>query len=217
MMRTLNILDSKRIMEKHGVKFAESRLARSVEEALIVANSTGYPVVLKIVSDDVSHKTDVGGVQVGISNDHELQEAFRKMMVSVKRKMPRAKIQGVLVQKMVEDGVNILIGGKKDQQFGQVIAFGLGGIFVEVMEDVAFRIVPIGKKEALEMMAETKGFRILDGYRGKSYDTDAVATLLVKVSKMLEKRGDIAELDLNPVIVLKKGAIAVDARIVLED
>lgn len=216
-MRTLNILESKKIMEKYGVKFADSRLAKSVEEALIVANSIGYPVVLKIVSNDISHKTDVGGVQVGISNDNELQVSFRKMMGSVKRKMSRAKIQGVLVQRMVDDGVNVLIGGKKDPQFGQVIAFGLGGIFVEVMEDVAFRIVPIGKKEAFEMMAETKGFKILDGYRGKSYDTEAIATLITKVSKMLEKRRDVVELDINPVIALKKGAVAVDARMVLED
>ncbi len=216
-MRTLNIVESKKVIEKYGVKFADSRLARSVEEALIVANSIGYPVVLKVVSNEISHKTDVGGVAVGISGDTELQNAFRKIMGSVKRKASRAKVQGMLVQKMVEDGAGVLIGSKRDPQFGQVIAFGLGGTFVEVMEDVAFRIVPIGKKDALDMMAETKGFKILDGYRGKSYDVDAVATLLTKVSKMLEKRRDIVELDINPVIALKKGAVAVDARIVLED
>lgn len=216
-MRTLNILESKKIIEKYGVKFADSRLAKSVEEAMIVANSMGYPVALKIVSNEISHKTDVGGVAVGVANDHELQESFRKIMGSVKRKMPRAKMQGMLVQKMVGDGVNVLIGGKKDPQFGQVVAFGLGGIFVEVMEDVAFRIAPIDKKEALEMMAETRGFKILDGYRGKSYDMDTIATLITKVSKLLDKRKDIAELDINPVIALKKGALAVDARIVLED
>lgn len=214
-MKTLNILESQKIVEKFGVKFAASKLVRSVEEALIVANNLGYPVVLKIVSGEISHKTDVGGVAVGISNDSELQESFRKIMGNVKRKIPKSKIQGIMVQKMVEDGINILIGGKKDPQFGQVVAFGLGGIFVEVMEDVAFRLVPISKKEALEMMAETKGFKVLDGYRGKSYDVDAAATLLTKVSRMLEKRKDIEELDINPVIVLKKGAIAVDARIVL--
>lgn len=216
-MKTLNIVDSKRIIEKYGVKFAESSLVKGVEEALIAASNMGYPVVLKIVSNDISHKTDVGGVAAGISNDSELEESFRKIMGSVKRKSPKARVQGMLVQKMVQDGVNVLIGGKRDPQFGQVVAFGLGGIFVEVMEDVSFRLAPINKKEALEMMAETKGFKILDGYRGKSYDTEAIATLLVKISSLLDKRKDIAELDINPVIALKKGAVAVDARIVLED
>lgn len=216
-MKTLNILDSKKIIEKYGVKFADSRLAKNIEEALIIANSIGYPIALKVVSNEISHKTNVGGVVVGIRNDSELEESFRKIMSNVKRKSSKAKIQGILVQKMIEDGVNVLIGGKKDPQFGQVIAFGLGGVFVELMEDVAFRLAPISKKEALEMMAETKGFKILEGYRGKSYDIDAIAALIVKVSRMLDKRKDIVELDINPVIALKKDAVAVDARIVLGD
>ena len=214
--KSLNIVDSKKLVEKFGVKFAPSSLAKSVDDALLIANNLKYPVVLKVVSDDVSHKSDVGGVAVGIRDDHELQAAYRKMMGSVKKKSKGAKVKGVLVQKMIDDGVDVLIGGKKDPQFGQVIVFGLGGIFVEVMKDVSFRITPVTKKEALEMMAETKGFKILDGYRGKSYDVDAIATLIVKVSKMLEKNKKISELDLNPVIALKKGALAVDARIVLE-
>lgn len=215
-MKTLNIVESRKILEKHGVKFADSRLSKNIDEALMIANSIGYPIVLKVVSNEISHKTDVGGVAVGIQNDRDLEDAFRKMMSIVKRKAAKAKVQGVLVQKMIQDGVNVLIGGKKDSQFGQVVAFGLGGIFVEVMEDVAFRIAPIEKKEALEMMAETKGFKVLDGYRGKSYDIDTLATLVSKISKMLDKRKDIVELDINPVIALKKGAIAVDARIVVD-
>lgn len=216
-MKTLNILDSKKILEKFGVKFARSGLAKSVDEALMAANSIGYPVVIKVISHEISHKTDAGGVVVGIRNDVELQESFRKMMGRVKKKFPRAKISGVVVQKMVEGGADVLIGGKKDPQFGQVIAFGLGGIFVELMDDVAFRLAPINKKEALEMMAETKGFKILEGYRGKSYDIDAIAALIVKVSRMLDRRKDIVELDINPVIALKKDAVAVDARIVIGD
>lgn len=216
-MKTLNILDSKKILEKFGVKFARSGLAKSVDEALMAANSIGYPVVIKVVSHEISHKTDAGGVVVGIRNDVELQESFRKMMGRVKKKFPRAKISGVVVQKMVEGGADVLIGGKRDPQFGQVIAFGLGGIFVELMDDVAFRLAPINKKEALEMMAETRGFKILEGYRGSSYDIDAIASLIVKVSRMLDKRKDIVELDINPVIALKKDAVAVDARIVIGD
>jgi len=215
-MRTLNVLDSKRLMEKYGVRFADSRLASTVEEALILANSIGYPVALKIVSDDISHKTDVGGVAVGIRGDAELESSFREMMKLVKKKLPNAKVKGMLVQKMVDGGVSLLVGGKRDPTFGQMVVFGLGGIFVEVMEDVSMRVAPIGRKEAMEMMAETKGFKILEGYRGKSYDIEAVAQLIVKVSSMLDKRKDIAEMDINPAIVLKKGVLAVDARIVLD-
>ncbi|MBI4894417.1 MAG: acetate--CoA ligase family protein [Candidatus Aenigmarchaeota archaeon] len=215
-MKTLNIVESKRLMEKYGIKFADSRLAKSTEEAMILANSIGYPVALKVVSDDISHKTDVGGVSVGIRGDSELERAFKDMTMSVKKKYPKAKLRGVMVQKMVEDGLNILIGGKRDPQFGQVVVFGLGGIFVEVMEDVAMRVVPVGRKEAMDMMAETKAFKVIDGYRGKSYDAEALAQIIVKVSSMLEKRGDIVEMDINPVIALKKGAVAVDARIVLD-
>ena len=215
-MKTLNVADSKKLLEKHGLKFVDSILCASVDAAMVAANNVGYPVAMKIVSDDISHKTDVGGVEVGIRNDRDLEEAFRRMMNSVKKKMPKAKVKGVMIQSMVEDGVNVFVGGKRDPQFGQVVVFGLGGIFVEVMEDVSFRLAPITRKDAMDMMAETKGFKILDGYRGKSYDIEALAQILVKVSKMLEKRKDIVEMDINPVIALRKGAVAVDARIVVD-
>lgn len=215
-MKTLNVSDSKRILEKNGVKFADSIVASNVDAAMIAANNMGYPVAMKIVSDDISHKTDVGGVEVGIRNDHDMQEAFRRMMTGVKKKMPKARVKGVMIQKMVEGGVNVLIGGKRDPQFGQVVVFGLGGIFVEVMGDVSFRLAPVSRKEAMEMMMETKGFKILDGYRGREYDKEALAQLIVKVSKMLDKRRDIVEMDINPVIALRKGAVAVDARIVTD-
>lgn len=215
-MRTLNVLDSKRVIEKYGVKFAPSGLAKNMEDAIVIANTLSYPVVIKIVSDDISHKTDVGGVKVGINDDTELEYSYKKMLSDVRKKSPKAEIKGILVQKML-DGANVLIGGKRDPQFGPVVAFGLGGIFVEIMGDVSFRIAPIDKKEAMEMMRETKGFKILDNYRGKSYDVDVLASLIVKISKMLERRNSIVELDINPLIVMKKGALAVDARIVVDD
>jgi acyl-CoA synthetase (NDP forming) len=198
------------------VKFAPSGLAKNMEDAIVIANTVSYPVVIKIVSDEISHKTDVGGVKVGIKDDTELENSYKKMINDVRKKSPNAKIKGVLVQKML-DGTNVLIGGKRDPQFGPIIAFGLGGIFVEIMEDVSFRVAPIDKKEAMRMMQETKGFKILKDYRGKSYDVDVLANLLVKISKMLERRNSIVELDINPLIVMKKGALAVDARIVVDD
>lgn len=213
-MRTLNLMDSKAVLEKHGIKLAESGLAKNIDEAMMIANSIKYPVAIKVVSDDVSHKTDMGGVAVGIQNDSEMSDAYKSMMAGMKK--AKARVKGVMVQKMVK-GAEVLIGGKRDPQFGQVVVFGMGGVMVEIMGDVSFRVAPIDKKQAMEMMAETKGFKILEGYRGKSYDVDAIATLLVKVSKMLEKSPKMAELDMNPVIALGKGAVPVDARIVMDD
>lgn len=215
-MRTLNVLDSQKAIEKYGIRFAPSGFARDIDDALVIANNIGYPVAMKVVSDQVSHKTDVGGVKVGISNDHELESYFRKITNDVKKKVKGARVKGMLIQKVL-DGANVFIGGKRDPQFGQIVVFGMGGIFVELMDDVSFRVAPIDKREAMEMMTETKAFKILEGYRGKSYDVDTLATLLVKVSKMLERRSSIAELDINPLIVMRKGAVAVDARIVVDD
>jgi len=174
----------------------------------------GYPVVLKAISKKVSHKTDVGAIFLSLYSEKAVQDAFDEISKNVKK--AKAKLDSVLVQKMIVGGQEIMIGGKKDPQFGQTIAFGLGGIFVEVLEDVAFRVVPITKKDAEKMMKEIKGYKILSGFRGKKYDTGAIVDALMKISKMLDENQNIAELDLNPIIALPKGTIAVDARIILE-
>jgi acetyl-CoA synthetase (ADP-forming) len=213
----LTLEESAKVLEYYGIPFVKSEIIKSIEEAVAVANRIGYPVVLKIISSEITHKTDVGGLVVNIRNDSELQNAYRQIISNVKKKVPNAKIDGVFVQPMIEDGIEVIVGGKKDQQFGQVLMFGLGGIFVEVFEDVSFRVVPINRKDAEEMVKEIKGFKILKDYRGKSYDVEAIVDTLIKTSKLLEENCEIEEIDINPVIVLKKGVVAVDARIRLNN
>jgi acetyl-CoA synthetase (ADP-forming) len=214
--KNLTEYESRQVLEKYKIPLAKSELVKTPEQAVKIAKKIGYPIVLKIVSPDVVHKTDVGGIVVKIKNEVELIEAYEKILKNVKKKVSRAKIHGMLVQKMVGDGLEIIVGGKKDAQFGQTVMFGLGGIFVEVFGDVSFRVVPIEKKDALEMMQETKGYKILKGYRGKKHDVNAVADVLVKVSKFLEKNDEVAEMDINPLIVLPHGAVGADARIIVE-
>jgi len=214
--RNLTEYESRQVLEKYKIPLAKSELVKSVEQAAKAAKKIGYPVVLKIVSPDIVHKTDVGGMILNIKNDAELAAAYKKILINVKKKVRRARIHGLLVQKMVGDGLEVIVGGKKDAQFGETIMFGLGGIFVEVFGDVSFRVVPVERKDAEEMVREIKGYKILKGYRGKKYDVKAVVDVLMKVSKLLEKNDEIAEMDVNPLIVSQRGAVAVDARIVVE-
>jgi acetyl-CoA synthetase (ADP-forming) len=212
----LTIDESFEALKNYKIPVAEYAIAKSKDDAANAAKRIGYPVVLKAISKKITHKTDVGGIALNVQSEEAVRKAFGEILKNIER--AEAKMDGILVQKMVEGGQEVMIGGKKDQQFGQTIAFGLGGVFVEVFEDIAFRVVPITNEDAEEMMKETKGYKILSGFRGKKYDTDALANILMKVSNMLEENQNIAELDINPVITLPngKGAIAVDARIVLE-
>jgi len=214
--KNLTEYESRQILEKFKIPLARSELVKTSEQAVKAAKKIGYPVVLKIVSPDVVHKTDVGGRILNIKNEAELVAAYEKILSNIKKKVRKARIHGLLVQKMVADGLEVIVGGKKDAQFGETIMFGLGGIFVEVFGDVSFRVVPIEKKDAAEMIEEVKGYKILKGYRGKKYDVKAIVDVLMKVSKLLEKNDEIAEIDINPLIVLPRGAVAVDARIVVE-
>lgn len=214
MEKVLDILESQKILERHKIPFAKSYTAKNVDAAIIAANNIGYPVALKVVSKEAVHKTDVGGVVVGIQNDEELEKAFIKIVNSVKQKIRGAKIDGIMVQKLI-DGTQTIIGGKLDPTFGHVILFGLGGIFVELIEDVSFRIVPINKLDAAEMISETKAGKLFSGFRGKKSDAEAVKEILLRVSKLLENNPKITELDINPLMVMQKGAVAVDARVVV--
>ena len=214
MQRVLDVVESKKILDKYGVPFVKSFFVKNINGALIAANNIGYPIALKLVSKQVVHKTDAGAVVINITNDSELEKSFNRMLSDVKRKIHGMKIDGFLVQKMI-DGIQTMVGGKMDETFGQVISFGLGGILVEILEDVTFRVVPINSLDATNMIADTKVKKILSGVRGKKYDAKAVEEILFRVSKMLSENEKILELDINPLIVLEKGAVAVDARIVL--
>ena len=192
--------------------------ASSIEEVVKVSNSLGYPVVMKISSPDISHKSDVGGIILDINSEEEVKNAYRDMMDAVSQKVVDARIDGVMLQKMAEPGIEVIIGVKLDPQFGHVIMFGLGGIFVEIYRDVSFRITPVNSEMARDMILEIKGSPILMGARGRSAaDIDAIINVIVKLSEMLEKNPDIVELDINPLIVYEKNAVAVDARMLKND
>jgi len=213
----LTEIEAKQIIQNAGIKVVETRLAASPKEAVTLAGKIGYPVVLKIASPDVIHKTDAGGVKVGLNSAAEVKKAYTDILGSVGKKCPKAKIEGVAVQAMAKPGIEVIVGMSKDEQFGPVIMFGLGGIFVEVLKDVSFRLIPIEKRDAEAMIQEIKGVAMLKGYRGQApANIPALVDVLLKVSALVEKMPEIKELDLNPVFAYKDSAVAVDARIVLE-
>jgi acyl-CoA synthetase (NDP forming) len=214
----LTEVEAKELVKKAGIPVVETRLAKTKKEAIAVAKELGFPVVMKIVSPDVIHKSDIGGVKVNLNTAAQAGRAYTEIMAAVKEKQPGAKIEGVSVQKMARPGTEVIIGVTKDPQFGPVIMFGLGGILVELLKDVSFRIVPVAKRDAAEMIREIKGFALLQGYRGhEPADIPYLEKLIVKVSDFIEKNPQIKELDLNPLFAYKDGAIAVDARVVLEE
>ncbi len=216
-----NILDeikSKQILKEAGINVAEPVLAASEEEAVSAAGKLGYPVVMKIVSPQITHKSDIGGVKVGLQNEDQVRRAYNDIMSAVSEKAGGAVIEGVSIQGMAQPGLEIVIGMTKDPQFGPMMMFGLGGTLVEVLEDVSFRIVPLTKEDAGDMIRQVKGYRLLKGYRGQSaVDIGYLEELLIKLSDLVEQNPEIREMDINPVFAYEKGAKAVDARIILEE
>ena len=201
---------------QYGFQTPRARLARSSDEAAVATAEIGFPVALKIASPDILHKTDIGGVALGLQDADAVRGAFDRIMASVKAARPDAKVSGVEVQEMVSGGTEVIIGFLNDPQFGPVIMFGLGGVLVEVLKDVSFRIIPIATRDARQMIREIKGFPLLEGYRGQDpADLAALESLLLRVSGFVEQQPEVSELDLNPVFAYKDGALAVDARIVL--
>jgi acyl-CoA synthetase (NDP forming) len=189
-----------------------------VEEIVEVSHSIGFPVVLKVISRDISHKTEAGGVLLNLMNSNQVKNGVRQIKANVQKYDPNAKIDGFLVQEMVPPSTEVVIGMTKDPTFGAALMFGLGGIFVEVLEDVAFRIAPISRTDAYDMIREIKAYKILTGVRGRApVDLDVLVKILRTVSDLVVHHPEISQLDLNPVIVYPRGAKIVDARIILED
>jgi acyl-CoA synthetase (NDP forming) len=214
---TLTEFESKRILKQAGIPVVETRLAKTSKEAVSLSQKMGFPVALKITSPDVIHKSDSGGVKLSLNNATQVKKAYDEILKKVRKQYPDAVVHGVSVQKMIRPGTEVIVGTTKDPQFGPVIMFGLGGIFVEVFKDVSFRIVPINQRDAQEMIQETKGYPLLQGYRGKEpANIPALVEMILNVSKFVEENPQIKELDLNPIFAYAKGAIAVDARIILE-
>ena len=213
----LNEVEAKQLLASAGVPVAETQLAITADEAVNAAEEIGYPVVMKIVSPEIAHKSDVGGVVVGVENSDDVRSIFEEINRSVADKAPQAEIDGVAIQAMVPQGTEIIVGSTTDEQFGPVMMFGLGGVFVEILEDVAFRIVPLEPKDASDIVREIKGFPLLDGARGREKaDLDSLENLILKVSNLVDENPQIAELDLNPVFAYSEGVVAVDAHIVLD-
>lgn len=213
----LTEIEAKKLLTEAGIACTDIKLAKTAKEAATAAKKMGFPVVLKIVSQDILHKTDVGGVKLNLNNEEEVSKAFDEIVKSAKKHKPKAKIDGVSVQPMARPGTEVIIGMSKDQQFGPVLMFGLGGILVEVLKDVSFRIVPLTRRDAREMIKEIKGYPVLQGYRGhEPANIEMLEEILLKVSEFVEKLPDIKELDINPLFAYKDGALALDARVILE-
>jgi acyl-CoA synthetase (NDP forming) len=212
----LTEIESKQILEEAGIACTETQLARTRAEAVSLSESFGYPVVLKISSRDITHKSDAGGVKVNLKNKAEVETAYDGIMQSARQKFPQARIEGISVQRMASKGIEVIMGMTRDPNFGPVLMFGLGGILVEVLRDVAFGIVPLENKDAAEMIDEIKGKKLLEGYRGQdSADKSCLESMLLRLSAFVDGKREIAEIDMNPVFARSDGAVVVDARIIL--
>ena len=212
----LSEVEAKAMLAAHGLAVTDTRLASSVDEAAAIAEELGYPVALKVVADEITHKTDVGGVELGIADADELRAAAGRIHEAVTAAAPGVQPAGLSVQPMAAPGTEVILGITQDQQFGPVLMFGLGGVFVEVLKDVAFRVVPLEARDASEMIREIAGFAVLEGFRGSEpADLAALEQMLLQLSSFAEAHPEVAELDLNPVFARPDGAVAVDARIVL--
>jgi len=209
--------EAKTVCMEYGIPVTKFKLAKNEEEAVKFADEIGYPIVVKIVSPEIIHKSDVGGVIINLKDGKDVRDAYKKILRNVRKYKAKAKIVGVLVQEMAPSSTEVIVGATKDPQFGPAIMFGLGGIFVEILKDVTFRIAPITEDEAREMITEVKAYPLLKGYRNMPpADIDSIVKILLNTSKLVTQHEEIEELDLNPIMVYAKGAKTVDARIILE-
>jgi len=216
----LNEFDASQILEAYQMPVVEKKLAKSPNEAGKMAAEIGFPVVLKVISDDVFHKFDVGGVVLNVNTEEQAAQAFTEITRKIANKFPDATIRGIQVSRQIQNGLEVILGIKKDASFGAVVMFGFGGLFVEIFRDVSFRVAPVDKPTALKMIREIKSSELLSGARGTVLrDIDAIADSIVKLSTLATDCPQIKELDINPLIVLGKGkgCFVADAKIILEN
>ncbi len=205
------------ILSNYGFTFPERALAHSAKEASAISERIGFPVVMKVSSPDILHKTDVGGVKMDINSEAAAEDAFMEITSNARRLMPDALIKGVMIYEMIKGGKEVILGVTYDRTFGHMIMFGLGGIYVEVLKDVSFRIAPVSKREAHSMIDEVKTSALLKGARGeRPVDVEAIVNGIMNISSLLMDFPIIRELDVNPLVVMNKGAFALDARIIFE-
>ena len=214
----LTEVESKQIISEEGIEVVETRLAMTRNEAVAIAEEIGFPVALKTAAPGIIHKSDLGGVRLNLRSGAAVGRAYSELVKLGTQSGPSKRKSGVSVQKMAPAGVEVIIGLSQDPQFGPVMIFGLGGVFVEMLKDVSFRVVPLTARDARLMIEEIRGYPLLLGYRGQdAVDIQALEDIVLKVSRLGRKFPDIRELDLNPVIAWSNGAMAVDARVILEE
>jgi len=208
--------DALKILSTYGLPVIKTETASSKSEAIVAAKRIGYPVAMKIISPDVLHKIDVGGVKLDLNSDREISEAYDEILNNIKAHVPNARIEGVLLQEYVTGGTETIIGIHRDTKFGPLLMFGLGGIYVEAYHDVSFRLAPIRELSAENMISQIRGSKILQGFRGQPpADTRAIAECIERLSQLSIELPDVAELDVNPLVAFAKGCKALDARIII--
>jgi len=216
---TIGDFEARKILQAYGLRIPRSEIAETPDQAIEIARQIGYPVVLKIASPDILHKTDVGGVKVGLENQEQVCDAFELMVYRAQRYVPEAHIWGCLVQEMIPpEGLEVLVGMNRDPQFGPLVTFGLGGIYVETLKDVTFRVAPFSVQEAAAMLSEIRANALLEGVRGQpAVDKEAIVAVLLRIGQLVQDFPEIVELDINPLVVFPRqgGAIAIDMRLVL--
>lgn len=215
--RNLMEHEAMQLLDKYNIPIPKHRFVKNVEDAVAAAKEIGYPIVLKIVSKDILHKSDIGGVKIGLNSDEDIVKAYGEIVDNVKVDTNNVSIEGMLAVENVKSGLECIVGMVKDPQLGPALMFGLGGIFVELLKDVSFALLPIDRDEAMEMIKSLKGYKLIEGYRGEHpKDIDSIIDLMLKVAKLVEDNPEIEEIDLNPFIVYEKGLMPIDARIILK-
>ncbi len=217
-MRKLGDRESEGILRRHGIKVPERLIAENEEHAVFYANRVGYPVVLKISSPDIVHKTDAGCVALDLWTEDQVRHAYDSVMRNARRAEPSGRIDGVIVQKMVRgrEVRELIVGARRDSQFGPVVMFGLGGVFVEVLKDVSFRLSPLRRRDAREMIREIKGYPVLQEFRRmRPVNMKALEDTILAVSRIMERHGEIEEMEINPLLADHEKAVAVDTRIMV--
>jgi acyl-CoA synthetase (NDP forming) len=214
--RILTEAESKELIAGLGIRTTQTRPAAGREEAVAVSREVGYPCVLKVSSPDISHKSDAGGVKVGLADEQQVAAAYDAIMTSCRAAVPDATIEGVTVQDMAPPGLEVIVGMATDPQFGPVVMFGLGGVWVEVLKDVSFKLAPLTQDDARVALGEIRAARLLEGFRGSEpVDKAALEDILLKVSEFVAATPEVLEMDLNPIFAYPDGAVAVDARVIL--
>jgi acetate---CoA ligase (ADP-forming) len=215
-MKILDEYPASELLSARGIPFAEMEIVTSLEDSLLAAGRIGYPVVMKLSSEVLTHKTEVEGVKIGIENDRTCKNAWKDLMTNAEKAGMSfsGSLRGILVQKMIPKGTEFIIGGKRDALFGPVVMFGIGGIYTELFKEMSFRLAPFDLKEAEKMVRSTKASNLIDGYRGASeLNSIVLYNTLVSVSKILVERTDITELDINPFVLGSETGLALDALI----